>query len=64
MTEGKNWLTSIIGDKEFDPDAAKILGILLCIVGCVGFFRGTAGTPEAASLSVNAGGRTHDPGPY
>lgn len=43
MTEDKNWLTSIIGDKEFDPDAAKILGILLCIVGCVGFFRGTAG---------------------
>ena len=39
----ENWLTSIIGDKAFDPDASKILGILLCIVGCIGFFRGTQG---------------------
>jgi len=39
----ENWITSIIGDKTFDPDAAKILGILLCIVACVGFFRGTQG---------------------
>ena len=43
MTDRKNWLTAIIGDKEFDPDAAKILGILLCVVGCIGFFRQTPG---------------------
>jgi len=39
----ENWLTSIIGDKTFDPDGAKILGYLLCVVGCVGFFCGTQG---------------------
>ena len=28
----KNWFTSIIGDKEYDPDASKIVGMILCVV--------------------------------
>lgn len=39
----KNWFTSIIGDRDFDPDAAKVLGFLLCIVGCIGFFKSVQG---------------------
>jgi hypothetical protein len=35
----KNWFTSIIGDKEYDPDASKIVGMILCIVAIVGFFK-------------------------
>lgn len=39
----RNWFTSIIGDKEFDPDASKIAGFVLCAVAIVGFFKGTQG---------------------
>jgi len=32
-------LQSIFGDKEYDFDGAKVVGAILVIVACVGFFR-------------------------
>lgn len=38
----ENWFSSIIGDREFDPDAAKVIGIISIIIAAVGFFMGKA----------------------